>query len=418
MPVASPPARTGEGGGGRNPALDGVRGLAVTLLLLAHLLVLDTSRGWMETAAASAIRMSWICIDIFFCLSAFLITRILLDTRESPDYIRSFFGRRFLRIIPLYYLVLFMFFVVVPRLDLYEHGRTFWLHGRENSLWYWLFGENLRIAVQGDYAHEHLSIAWTLSVEEQFYILWPWLVAWLRPSAMARLCVLLVGAALAARLSLAALGAGPKVLHTFTLCRMDGIALGAYIAIMSRTPGWIERWKRRMPALFAGLAVALAAGAVFVRFTEPSPKFTEFVYSRFFQGPGYSISVAFAGVLVFLAAFGEPAGMARRVFCSRPLQIAGAYSYGLYLLHGPVRYLLHRHGVFSVSDHMDRPWAAQLLNYLVVGGASLLAAWGSWHLVEAPALRLKRWFPYRRGKAAVLRPGPEDGCILEGEVRR
>ncbi|HMS17609.1 MAG TPA: acyltransferase [Planctomycetota bacterium] len=404
MPATAPiSATTAQEGplplGARYPALDGVRGLAVCLLLLAHLLVLKPADGATANVVASTIRMSWICIDIFFCLSAFLITGILLQTRDSKDYFRSFYGRRFLRIFPLYYLLLFIIFVVVPKLSIYGYGNHFWINGRESPLWYFGFAENVRLAVTGDYAHRLLSVAWTLSVEEQFYVVWPFLVYFTRPERLARVCLILIGVAVAVRFGLYAIEASPKVVHTFTFSRMDGIAFGSYLAIRCRDRAFVNATINRLPQLFFAFAAALVLGAVFVRLFQPSTKFTEFVYSQFFQTLGYTISVGFAGVLVMSAAYGHPGGIAQRFWCSKPLQVLGTYSFGLYLLHEPVIYLLRRHHVFNVTDFADRPLLAQLLNYTVIPSVTLVVAMASWHFFEAPILRLKRFFPYRRDAA-------------------
>jgi peptidoglycan/LPS O-acetylase OafA/YrhL len=369
------------------------------LLLLFHLVVIEAGDEFLQNLAVSILRMGWICIDLFFCLSGFLITNILIRTRHSPDYLKSFYARRALRVVPLYYALLFACFVIVPQMKLYGYGQHFWLDGEHSSVWFWLFAENVRIAATGNYAHELLSIAWTLSIEEQFYLLWPVVFIMMKPERLEKLCLFLVVAALGVRISMDFADVPAKIIHVLTPCRMDGIALGAYIAIKSKNPLWLKRAMAWLPILFWSFVLCLALGAVFVRLTEPSEKMTEFLYSRFFRTLGYSLSVGMSGVMVMGAAFGATGSPVQRFFGSRPLRFLGLYSYGIYLLHEPVIYLLRRHHIFSVGDYIDRPLLGLLLNLLVVPAVSLVAAILSWHLLEFPFVRLKRKFPYRTGTA-------------------
>ena len=167
------------------PALDGVRGLAI-LAVLAHQLCLD---GYPMNSTVKHLLLpfeaGWIGVQLFFVLSGFLITGVLLETRHAQNYWSSFFMRRSLRIFPLYYVLLLVTFVVVPRLvdvsaaTLAEHG---------NAAWYWLYASNWMVLGPVKEV-ETLGHCWSLAVEEQFYLLWPFVVRMFGNRGLARACV-------------------------------------------------------------------------------------------------------------------------------------------------------------------------------------------------------------------------------------
>ena len=128
---------------------------------------------------------SHIGVDLFFVLSGFLITTILLDSRDSPRYYRSFFGRRVLRILPLYYLFLVLVFYLLPALGLAQKSG--------HPLWFFLFAQNMLI-VRSGWPIELLHPMWSIAIEEQFYLVWPGIV---RPRSRKTLKRILIGVLLA-----------------------------------------------------------------------------------------------------------------------------------------------------------------------------------------------------------------------------
>src|SRR5262249_31183895 len=162
----------------------------------------------------------------FFVLSGFLITGILLDAKSAPRYFRSFFMRRALRIFPLYYGYLaFVFFVwpflVVPPDDYFSLCAV--------QPWLWLYGQNLWIALSGAWLPYGTNHLWSLAVEEQFYLVWPFVVRLCGRRTLAWICGLVLPAMLAVRVGLTWAGAEPRTIYVVPWTRLDGFAAGALV---------------------------------------------------------------------------------------------------------------------------------------------------------------------------------------------
>ena len=142
-----------------DPALDGVRGLAIALVVASHVTT------WPPAT------QGWIGVDLFFVLSGFLITGILADSRNVIGRARAFYVRRALRILPLYYGVLVTLFVVIPILHPL-HTQEYQTLARE-QWWYWTYLQNWRIASAHSIDGGSLVWFWSLAIEEQFYLIWP-----------------------------------------------------------------------------------------------------------------------------------------------------------------------------------------------------------------------------------------------------
>src|SRR5579863_9160491 len=208
-------------------AYDGLRGIAIVLVLLRHLGE-DLPARRLGGVVDAALNAGWLGVDVFFVLSGFLITGILLDARgdeaqPSEGYFLRFYARRALRIFPLYYLFLAVtIFIARPPMP---HG----------TWWYWSYTSNVLIArhgwPEGLWETGHL---WSLAVEEQFYLVWPAIIAWTPRRRLPVLCVAIIVGAIAVRIALihqgAALGA-----YVLTPARADTLAVGAALAIALRS---------------------------------------------------------------------------------------------------------------------------------------------------------------------------------------
>ena len=158
----------------RLSALDGVRAIAI-LLVIAHHAVAFVGEGstGLERAVGAIAREGWIGVDLFLVLSGYLITGILLKTKSSKGYYRRFMMRRVLRIFPAYYVFVVVFFILLPRL-FPDHPDLAMLPGQQ--AWYWSYLANVRIFLNGHWSALYVEHAWSLAIEEQFYLLWPWIV--------------------------------------------------------------------------------------------------------------------------------------------------------------------------------------------------------------------------------------------------
>lgn len=164
---------------GHIKALDGFRGIAIVLVLLFHLYGFDPVR-WITI-------LGWIGVDVFFVLSGFLITGILLDNKQRNSYYKVFMIRRILRIVPLYYLVLVLFFII-SRFVTFP-GAGYLLH---NQLYFWTYTPNYLFAFYGwPKGFEGLNHFWSLAIEEQFYLFWPFFVFMLNPRQLLFACIFL-----------------------------------------------------------------------------------------------------------------------------------------------------------------------------------------------------------------------------------
>ena len=220
------------------PALDGLRGTAILAVLVCHYASLLP-----RTPAVGLLEIGWAGVDLFFVLSGFLITGILLDARGTPNYFRNFYARRALRIFPLYYgfLVVTLLVSLVVRLApgaSHEGIRHLW--AAQPSLW--TYTVNYWIPTQTGWNpwSEMVIPLWSLSVEEQFYLVWPLVVCRLSERGLVRLCVGIVAGALLLRLSLTAAGVDWSWLYFVTPARADSLAAGALLALLAAPSGRIR----------------------------------------------------------------------------------------------------------------------------------------------------------------------------------
>jgi peptidoglycan/LPS O-acetylase OafA/YrhL len=373
----------GTFGGGRAPILelDGVRGLAILLVMLFHFQ--GTRPHLVPKALVYPMIVGWSGVDLFFVLSGFLITGILIDTRDSENYFSSFYARRVLRIVPLYLIAVFLCFRIALPLarrwgvDLDPDGSL--------EPWYWLHVSNWRSAFGRDV--RPLSHFWSLSIEEQFYLVWPAFVLWTKPRRLGAACAALAVTACVLRCLAAARGVPPEALHRLTVFRIDALAIGGLLAAVGRSaPGreWIRRRLRSGCALVgAALVALLVAGR-----GATSPPMVRLGYTVF--------ALLYAG-LVF-AAFdgaGSPGWLCRQL--RRPtLRAFGRYSYAMYVFHYPIS--VYQALVFEEwSRSASEPIRALLWLASVLFGIAASFAVGllSWNLLEKHFLALKRYFVAR-----------------------
>ncbi len=385
-------AEVAESSGGRIPALDGIRGLAILLVLMCHFAIYGGMRreAFIDALYYKISVAGWSGVDLFFVLSGFLITGILVDAKGQPHYFRDFYMRRVLRIFPIYYAVLALFFFAWPLLRQVDADYQS-LSG--DQWWYWTYLANVKLALDGWPQHLSLGHFWSLAVEEQFYLMWPAIVFFTRRHTLRWVCL---GCILAAPCL--------RVLHwwleqdlaayVLVSSRMDALALGGLLALVARRPGGLASHRGSAWAVAIASGGALASIGVFRGGLVPEDPI---VFTL-----GFSLLACLFGALLTLAVTATPGSWLERIFTSRPLALLGRYSYGLYVFHhiviGDIRRSSFR--VANYGDVLGSQLPMQFL-YILVSGAIIVAiSVASWHLFEAPILRLKSRFRHSPASAA------------------
>ena len=365
-----------------NPALDGVRGIAILLVLLHHWGIPVPAGSRFAPFVFAFCGSCWVGVDLFFALSGFLITGILLDTVDTKHFLKNFYTRRFLRIFPLYYGVIAVLLLLTPVLH-FAWGAMLPL------LLFYL--QNTGIAVPLDHyrlAHDvNLNPYWSLAVEEQFYLLWPLIVLAVRDvGRLTKVVFALSGAALVLRIVLLGAGVSPWFVYCFTACRADTLLLGGALALLLRSErGPLRDAVLRWMPWIAGAALLILLGmAVPLRGLD-------WKNSPALMTGGFTlIAIASCGLIAWTQREGS-GGWLRQ-----PLpRFFGRYSYGIYMLHLLCFRLLYK-GIEARMLPLLRWWqVAAVLSWLAAAGAVIGVAVLCFKFYETPFLKLKRKFAYR-----------------------
>jgi peptidoglycan/LPS O-acetylase OafA/YrhL len=373
--------------------IDALRGIAILLVLFFHFCEGLDGLSRVESAFYGLFRVGWMGVDLFFVLSGFLITGILVDTNGRPRQMLTFYMRRTLRIFPLYFAFLTAVFIIIPLFEpaLSRHHLTGAMHtfggllnpsARQNQIWFWTYATNFletfRPGGAGSYSH-----FWSLAVEEQFYLVWPLLLTRLSLPRALSLCRYSFFAALALRLALLYFGQG-QAANLMMPCRMDSLAAGAYVAIAWRMGRIDSAFVRR--ARIAVVVAPLLLMGVFI-----FQGFQLNAIDPFVRSIGYSIIAVLFGSLLTLCVMGGEFG-----WLNLPVfRMFGKYSYAIYVLHRPFHPILF--SLLSLSA-ITASWHSPMLRLLpflfLAPIASLAMGKLSWELWERHFLSLRKVFNY------------------------
>jgi peptidoglycan/LPS O-acetylase OafA/YrhL len=371
------------------PALDGLRGLAIALVLAVHFGVgagfpqklPGAISPWVERLCY----VGWAGVDLFFVLSGFLITSILLASRDQPGYFSRFYARRALRIFPLYVTALLVALFGIPWL-LPAQAPALLQDADRAQVWLWTYTLNIANAFGWVVNVGVLGQMWSLAIEEQFYVVWPALVRLLSPRRLLSLAVALVVVALLLRgwwVAVHGLGAWPGP-YRFTLTRVDALAIGAVLAVAWREPVLVTRLRAVVWPVLAACTLVLAIWfLVAPRFYPDQPGVVTF---------GHTLLALLSAGLIVLALGPSPP----RWMTARSMRALGTYSYGIYVWHWFVQFPM-----VVYASHLHP--AAFAVTGVV---ASVLLGVISYHALERPFLQLKRGCGYDVTPASAGAPAP------------
>lgn len=348
----------------RLPELDGVRGLAILLVVLFHYIFEANSNRQL----ASFFRLSWSGVDLFFVLSGFLIGGILLDAKNADGYYRTFYLRRMSRILPLYCILMIPF--IFGRM----YDRTI------PVLSYVFFLQNWLMAVRGTFGSAWMSATWSLAVEEQFYLLLPFAVRRLSSKGILRFAIGMIVVAPTLRAILQHYAVADIAMFTLLPCRADTLGGGLLLAIACRNQTmwtWLTLHRRYLYAVFAlcGFTVAVWTARDFP-----------------VGNLGYECLAVFYTSLLALVVV-NPGVIVKRVFCSPVLMKLGTLAYSIYLFHNIILRLCHFICLGNTKP-VNSNWQGVGVTVLSLI-ATLFLAEISWRVLERPLIeRARRKYPY------------------------
>ena len=361
------------------PALDGVRGLAVMTVFLYHYGGGAQSTNPIVHGGGIAAQFGWCGVTLFFVLSGFLITGILWDSRGQQHWWRNFYVRRSLRIFPLYYFSLLVIFIASLAVHDHKYLGTLGI--------FLLYLQNMPFCFRWDINSAtglHLYHFWSLAVEEQFYLVWPFLIQGIpsRRSAKALCVAVFIGSFL---FRAAGYKWGWENLGFLTLSRMGELAAGAWLALRLR--GSQQEWEilqRWSPAV----AMTGFAGICVIAWHQGDFKMRDHSHMTM---TGLVLTAAVAGALLCMAISGT---YIRRILELRFLRWLGGISYGVYVYH--VLLIDFFENLGARFTHNRSVGSAHAVALMLAFPSVLLLAMASYRWLEAPLLRLKNRYPERK----------------------
>jgi len=398
-PTSLPPGTPVRSTQQRIPELDGLRGTAILMVILFHYLAEQGSvtGGGLTPVLQRLVLMGWSGVDLFFVLSGFLIGGILVDARTSPTYFKAFYARRFFRIIPIYYLWILTYIVLLT-----VAGSA--LRARSNSgvimavgtpiYAHFVFLQNMLIIPFAGLAGAWFAHLWSLAVEEQFYLISPLVVRLVSPRSLTFVLMCVIGSAPLLRIFLLAQHVDAGLVSSMTPCRADSLAIGMLAAVLWRREGF-RPWLEAHCALLYGILGVLFAGVVALWKWSPESR----TYSM--ESIGFTWLAAFFVVILLLVLIRRDGPLARlaRMAWLREL---GRVSYCAYIIHLVVNVICHsflRHAPPATTDLRGA------LVTVFAAFATYAIAWVSWRVLEGPLLNFGHSFKYQPSTGIMMGVG-------------
>lgn len=352
------------------PALDGLRGIAILLVLLQH-----------NFEFLNVNFYGWTGVDLFFVLSGFLITEILLCTLENQNFFRNFYLRRILRIFPIYYFLLFLSFFILPNINQFPAALDYY---SGNQIWHWLYLQNWLYIFNDPFGTKILLHTWSLAVQEQFYLIWPLLVMLIKKPKRLLITVLTLLISIAIiRTALWKLELTEFAYSTFyTFTRIDGLCIGSMIALLIKVkPGYIKRHFLKIIFLIAVLNIGFYFLKKSINYSLP-----------YFAIVGYTTLAIIFGLIVH-EVVAEKSKIISFLLDRKILKFFGRISYGLYVYHWPVYLLLYPElqKMFETKFEITK-FQADLTSAIITTLIASIISFLSYEFFEKHFLKLKTKF--------------------------
>ncbi len=352
----------------RVPELDALRAIAAGIVLVFHLRPRSFPFGWTG-------------VDLFFVLSGYLITSIILGHQDSPGFYRNFYMRRGLRIWPIYYLTLIFLVATNPLLDHPQPmgGLPYALTYTQNVPSFWHKPTPL--------FHKAFDHSWTLALEEQFYLIWPLLLSLISRRRVVPLCLAVVALNFAMRSGVAIYLGIPLVIRAFPerilITRSDGFALGGLLAGLLIDREYVSRHLSRFRQGFGLIFVLASLYLAWGVWTEGATGYLGMPTPPDPSRTILAVNMLYAGLVGLVICYvGHPLLWPLRL---RPLAYLGMISYGIYMYHPAVYFFMD-----GQKFDYDQGVGKNVLKLATTVGVAIL----SWHLIEKPMLKLKDRFAY------------------------
>ncbi len=349
------------------PALDGLRGIAILLVVLFH-----------NFSFSNYLFFGWLGVDLFFVLSGFLITDILIKSVGKAGYLRKFYLRRMLRIFPLYYLLLIICLLILPAIGSFKGTMNYYT---EHQWWFWLYFQNWLYIIYPPEQNNFILHLWSLAVEEQFYIIWPFVILLVRKikSLIWIVIVLLIAVMVTRSLLWITNTEGLQYFNLYIYTRIDGICIGCALALIRTiNPALINR-------NMSIIVLAIAALNFSFYFLNRIHDFN-FPYYPFV---GYTTFAILFAILVDECITNNN-GWTARICNIPPLKFFGKISYGFYIIHWPVYKLVNENLITWLKENqIPNEYQAQMISAVACTGLAILLSTLSYYFFEARFLRLK-----------------------------
>jgi peptidoglycan/LPS O-acetylase OafA/YrhL len=368
--------------------LDGLRGVAILLVMSLHLVKRATyfTENPILKSVLNFTNIGWIGVDIFFTLSGFLITTILLSSKNKEGYFKNFYSRRMLRIFPLYYLAIGVVLLFAPRLEIE------FIQNLKYALPIMLvYLQNWALLSEGFFITSYLGVTWSLAIEEQFYFIWPLIIRWVSKEKLIKFSIGYIVLSWGIRIATALLWEDLAEITRFhyyaSFARFEEMLLGGLLAILLTYDGAKEKIRQFSLPMFILFSCFFIILCFLSLPNTPQPAHSNIPLTL----GGYTAVMFFTtGLLGIFVTFPPESGL-RRLFQNQILIFFGKYSYAMYLFHMIV-------GIIFLDVFWQRGfrgWEYFFIYLIASFGGTIILSLLSWHLLEKHMLNLKKYFEYK-----------------------